>query len=273
MGADGATVVAARDVSAGSTLRNLWTFDARGVEDRLTFGATRDNDPIWSGDGRRVVFSSGTGVNTATTARIVAAGGEPQTLADDVAGLAIDDWSPDGRWLVYHQRPGMPGAEPGVLFARDLQASATSRRVARCANGTLDEAHLSRDSRWVAFNCDESGRNEVYVVPFPDGGPRIRVSVDGGVQPAWRGDGREVYFLSPEGAMMAAEVTPHPELRIGAPRRLFETGLTPSNQTDQFRVTADGQRFLMLEPDSGTLPLRVIVNWRERFKTDQAAGQ
>lgn len=147
---------------------------------------------------------------------------------------------------------------------------ALNRRAAwpRCTGGTLDEAHLSPDGRWVAFNCDESGRNEVYAAPFPDGGTRVRVSVDGGVQPAWRGDGREIYFLSLDGAMMAADVEQQPEWRSGTPRRLFETGLTPSNQTEHFRVTSDGQRFLMSEPDSRTLPLRVIINWRERFNAN-----
>ena len=264
---DGTRLVAARDVAAGDTRRNLWTIDSRGVEDRLTFGDARDNDPIVSSDGR-VVFSSGDGVNTAVTARIVEAGSEPRTVATDPAGLALDDWSRDGRWLAYHQRSGMPGAEPSVLFAVDLTAPAATRRVARCTGGTLDEAHLSPDGRWVAFNCDESGRNEVYVTPFPEGGTRVRVSVDGGVQPAWRGDGREIYFLSLGGVMMAADVALQPELRSGPPRRMFETGLTPTNQTEQFRVTADGQRFLIAEPADRALPLRVIINWRERFKAE-----
>ena len=103
----------------------------------------------------------------------------------------------------------------------------------------------------------------------PDGGERVRVSLDGGVQPAWRGDGQELYFLAPDGTMMAASVSASARnFAVTAPRKLFETELAPSNQLEQFRVTADGQRFLLLVPESRTPPLRVIINWRERFKAE-----
>jgi hypothetical protein len=89
------------------------------------------------------------------------------------------------------------------------------------------------------------------------------------VQPAWRGDGRELYFLALDGSMMAAGVGAGPIPTVERPRELFKTGLRPNPQSEQYRVTADGRRFLLQVPETGTPPLRVIVNWRERFKAER----
>lgn len=129
-----------------------------------------------------------------------------------------------------------------------------------------DQARVSPDGYWLAFNCNSSGRQEIYVVPFPDGGQRTLVSVSGGVQPAWRGDAKELYFLAPDGSVMAVAVTATPALQVGHPRLLFKSPVVPDAVSEQYRVTADGRRFLMLVPESSAPLFRVVVNWRERFK-------
>jgi serine/threonine protein kinase len=265
----GKRVVASR-ASPDPRFQDLWTIDTdSGIEERLTFTDERDSDPAVDADGRRVIFVSGGALNRTTTAFAIQQGQPPEKLFEDSAGVVLDDWSPDGRWVVYHHRVGMPGAQGGTLLMRDLQASAAAGRpIARCQGGRSDEARISPDGRWLAFNCDETGRHEIYVVPFPGGGDRVRVSREGGVQPAWRGDSRQLYFLAPEGTMMSSAVTPGSVFQVDAARALFKTDLRPNFQMEQYRVTADGRRFLLQLPETDAPPLTVIVNWRERFKSE-----
>ena len=108
-------------------------------------------------------------------------------------------------------------------------------------------------------------------MPFPEGGERVRISRDGGVQPAWRGDSAELYFLSPDSVMMAAAVDTCAGFVAAPPQVLFKTALVATAQLAQYRVTADGQRFLLMRPDVDTARARVVINWRERFKPDQQA--
>jgi hypothetical protein len=256
---------------AGGTLavQHLWSLDLRReIDEQLTFSDARDSDPAISSG--RIAHVSGAGFNSTTSAIEWLAGQPAATLFTDPAGVALDDWSADGRWAFYHQRLGLPGADPADLLVRDLQdPTASPKRLARCERGRVDETRAAPTGQWVAFNCDESGRSEVYMVPFPEGGTRVRVSLEGGVQPAWRGDGRELYFLALDGSMMAAGVGAGPIPTVERPRELFKTGLRPNPQSEQYRVTADGRRFLLQVPETGTPPLRVIVNWRERFKAER----
>ena len=263
----GTRVVATRLTQGRARAGNLWILNTdRGVEERLTFTDAAASDPAIDLEGRRVAFVSGPVANRMTTAFTVRPGQPPEILFEDPAGVALDDWSPDGRWVVYHQRSALLGAVPSTSFVRDLQnRTEAPRGVARCEGGSLDEARVSPDGRWLAFNCNESGQFEIYVVPFPGGGDRVRVSLAGGAQPAWRGDSRELYFLSPDGVMMASAVSAAPDFKADAPRALFKTDIRPSYETEQYRVTADGRRFLLLLGEAHAA-LRVIVNWRERFK-------
>lgn len=116
----------------------------------------------------------------------------------------------------------------------------------------------------MAFNWAETGREEIYLVPFPPTGEKWQLSNAGGVQPRWRGDGRELYYLAPDGTMMVVDITsPPPNLKATAPRPLFKTRVTPNRSVEQYAVTADGRRFLIMDPivDEQLLPLRVILDW------------
>ena len=127
----------------------------------------------------------------------------------------------------------------------------------------IDEERFSPDTNWVLYNSDESGRNEVYVIPFPPTGERWQVSQAGGVQGRWRGDSREIYFLAPDGTLMAVSFSPAKTPTFGNLASLFKTGIAPTYNLDHYEPDASGRRFLLkLPPPSGDQSLlNVVLNW------------
>ena len=127
---------------------------------------------------------------------------------------------------------------------------------------------FSPDSRWIAYVSDESGRNQVYVRPFPLREGLSPISQDGGWAPRWRGDGRELFFLAPDGAVMAAGIKEvKGNLDASVPQRLFSTGLGSTTHNLPYAVTADGQRFLVpvkVDPP-GAAPITVVMDWLTRL--------
>ena len=149
---------------------------------------------------------------------------------------------------------------------RDIFVSALSgdRKAIRITQTRFDEnePHFSFDGKWIAYGSNESGTWQVYVTSFPDLGQRCQVSAGGGGQPRWRRDGRELYYLAPDGKFMAVDITAGLELDCGSPRELFDTGLSMNPVLDQYAATPDGQRFLVLKPQEGApTPLTVVLNW------------
>lgn len=136
----------------------------------------------------------------------------------------------------------------------------------RVSEATWDEttARLSPDGRWLAYGSNESGSNEIIVRSFPASGDRRQVSVGGGTQPAWRGDGRELFYISPDGRVMAVDIRTEPRFEAGTPRALFQTRILPLVEArNNYDVTADGQRFLVnsRRPEDASLPVTVVVPW------------
>jgi len=223
-------------------------------------------DPIWSSDGRFIVFDRSM---RHQIVRIPANGGSETILYEgDSAyqGPYSEDWSKDGRFLL-GERTSSSGTE---IIALPLAGDSKPISVVKDMGTAADEPHFSPDSRWIAYNSDESGRHEVYVIPFPHTGERWQVSTNGGVQARWRGDGRELFYLDREGMLMAADIKPGPSFQNGVPHALFKTGLRSVifNQ-DRYAVTSDGRRFLLLLPDAGgqaSIPITVVLNWTSLLK-------
>jgi Tol biopolymer transport system component len=242
---------------------NLWVIDrARNTATRLTSAAAREDSPRWSPDGRRIVFNSNRdGVNILY--EIPAAGGKETPLMPPAPGRpVIDDWSADGRFVLYHQAPYQE------LFALPMSRDRTPVAVAT-SSGVLDEATFSPDGRFVAYNSTESGKAEVYVVPFPATGARKwQISTSGGVQPRWRRDGRELFYLGPDGSMMAVDIELGAAVTVSTPRALFPTGITASANLDQYTVTGNGQQFILMQPvsDRAQFGLTFVVNWPSLLK-------
>lgn len=229
---------------------------------RITTGGTQQEaDPRWSEDGRRILFGSARAPSRSP--HLLTLGQSTMTQLFSFAGpqFSLDDWSRDGRWMVYHN------ANVPELFARAVVPDAEPILVARSVSGVIDQAQVSPDSSVVAFNASDTGRFEVYVSPLRDGGERLRVSPDGGVQPTWRADGRELYYIRLDGMLMRVAVTPGPTPRFGPPAPLFRIGSDRmANATiESYLPAPDGQRFLVLEPagDAPPASFNVIVNWQQ----------
>jgi dipeptidyl aminopeptidase/acylaminoacyl peptidase len=264
---DGSRLIVSRVESAG--MSNLWLLDVeKGTFSRVTTGAASDVDPRFSPDGRAVIFGSNRDPSRSPY-RASVVGEQPAPLFKFPGRLySNDDWSADGRWLLYHD------ATDPVLYARRLdRLDDPPLVVARALVGVIDEAQMSFDGKWVAYNSTESGRAEVYVVPFPPTGDRWQVSVAGGAQPLWRQDDRELYFLGPDGALLAASVTPGPRFEAHTPVRLFQSPVRAVTfATEQYAAVPDGSKFLFpafaadARPDS----IVVVSNWRSLL---DASGQ
>jgi Tol biopolymer transport system component len=164
-------------------------------------------------------------------------------------GVAVDDWTRNDA-LVLRTYGTAVYALP-VTGERKLQ-------LLPDGTGDKDQLQVSPDGEWIAFNSDESNAWEVYVARFPTFTDKRRVSVAGGVQPRWRRDGRELFYLAHDGTMMVVSSD-----RSSPARRLFETSLSPpSHQLSEFDVSSDGQSFLVLEPASNRpQTLTYLLNW------------
>jgi Tol biopolymer transport system component len=177
------------------------------------------------------------------------------------------DWSRDGRFLLYMVVDPKTGAD---LWALDMTNNQrTSRGV---VNTSFEERNgqLSPDGHWLAYQTNESGRFEIVAVSFPDPTERWPVSKSGGTQPRWRTDGKELYFVAPDGQLMAAPITVARQagdsrVEAGAPVSLFQTQLLASAAAItrvQYAVSRDG-RFLISQPaEATTTPLTMLLNWR-----------
>ena len=124
----------------------------------------------------------------------------------------------------------------------------------------MDEPHVSRDGQWLAYSANETGQWEVYVQPFMRPGGRVRTSTTGGSQPRWGADGKELFYLALDGAMMSVDT--RDSANPGAPRKLFDSRIWVNPVEDQYDVTADGQRFLFIVPEvQQATRLTVLTNW------------
>jgi Tol biopolymer transport system component len=242
----------------------LWVMDwARGVTTPLTF-APSGRDLVWSPDGRQILYSRPR--NNSTTNDIVeknASGvGEERVLMAPPGMKYVEDWSADGRYIVYCAVTDVPGQTD--IWALPSNGEGEAFPVVVSPFGK-DEPHFSYDSKWLAYSSLESRTWQVFVISFPDGNEKRQISDTGGSQPRWNRDGTELYYLGLDGRMMAATIRTSPRLDSDAPRRLFDTRLTVAPTLDQYDVTPDGQRFLILGSRSSTdlerPAVNVLVNW------------
>jgi eukaryotic-like serine/threonine-protein kinase len=255
---------------------NLWSFDAaRGLPKRLTSGAGPSRThPIWSPDSRTVVFWGGP-ASTIYRKRVMETGDE-EPVTDSPQRALPTDWSADGRWIIdYRQDQNgkydlwiVPVTADGTLRRDDKPRpylrTPFNERFGRFSPGPMP--------RWVAYQSDESGQNEIYIDRFPEPGAKVRISAAGGTFPQWRADGRELFYLSPDFRLMAVSVNQTTDsIEPSPPRELF-TIAAPANYMSPYEVSRDGQRFLVLSAhEEPTQSLTVIVNWPALLKKSTGA--
>jgi Tol biopolymer transport system component len=235
----------------------------------VTFSQAGEFHPAWSPSGNEIVYSSA-GREARHLRRTSADGtAEPKDLTEGGINLSTPDWSPDGRYLMF--KDGGPSEES--LYYLDLSAQTASfdRTPYLTGPGNSSVPKFSPDGRFVAFVSDQSGRNEIYIQPFPGASGRMQASVSGGTQPRWRSDGRELFYVE-ESALMAISVSANGQaLALGRPQQLFESPeLASVNTWPTYDVSADGQRFLTAsvtaEEEAAPPTIRIVQNWLEEFR-------
>jgi serine/threonine protein kinase len=247
---------------------NIWVIDlAREIPVRLT--SVFAQVPIWSPDGSRVAYSTRLDVGGPGIVQKAASGvGEEEMLLKGVN--FANDWSPDGRFILFIRRGEKTRGDVWVL------PLSGDRQEYQLLNSAFDERNVqfSPNGRWLAYASDESGSYEIYVRSFTAdgrvGGDKKRISSNGGMQPKWRGDGQELFYIADDGQMMSVAVkTGGPEFEDGTAKALFKTRmLARSRLFHEYDVTADGQRFLIgtLIGESKATPPTVILNWTADLK-------
>jgi eukaryotic-like serine/threonine-protein kinase len=268
---DGHQVAFTRSTSASAT--TIWLMDGTGATSRFSFASAGATGPIWSSDGRTIYFTSATPDGRPVVMRRAASGGE----REQVLGTLPSGMEPPVRQL------GGPGNYYATDWSRDgrtalitLSTTGTGRDIYQLSVETGQftpliqtpalevQARFSPDNRWIAYASNETGRWEVFVEAFPQSGSRWQVSTDGGSQPIWRRDGKELFFVAPDRKLMAVSVAAGETFVRGTPRALFETRMRPTYAPYpvNYDVTADGQRFLIdaVVPNTGPT-ISIVTNW------------
>jgi Tol biopolymer transport system component len=251
-------------VSNVNNRRDVWILDAaRGTRRRLTFDPADEGNPVWSPDGSRIAFfSDRRGVREIYHKRVDGSGDDELLLASKVQPLNLEDWSPDGRFLVYSSPMGIPHRMD--LFLLPMSPAGERKPITFLETEAGENmGAVAPNGRWMAYRSQVAGRGEVYVSdlsPQGQSGPgKWQVSTGGGWQPRWRRDGRELLYVA-NSTLMAVAVKPDAaSFEATTPRALFDIP-SPSFQ-DRFVVTRDGQRFLLPAPLQSAEPIRVLVNW------------
>ena len=261
---DGRRVAAAiLDAKAGT--RSLWLYEAERPPVRLTFAGTHDWEPVWSPDGTRVAFGSYRDGPMNIYVKSVSGAGrdEPLLISDDQRD--VGDWSADGKFLAYNL---ILDTNRSDVFVMPL--SGADRKPVPIAATAAQEnrSRFSPDTRWIAYDSDESGRTEVYVQPFPPTGGKWQVSPSGGFHPVRRRDGRELFYLGPNNTLMARDVRHGATFELGPPQRLFQTNTSIAAVGTGYDVSIDGKSFLVADraPVGPVQPITVVLNWPALLK-------
>jgi Tol biopolymer transport system component len=252
---DGRRVAA--EVIAGTGLWDIWAIHvARGTTSLVTTGPTGALSPVWSPDGRELIFRG----NTASKLyrKELRADATALALPETVEGGIPEDWSHDGQILLYRT-----SGEENAFWAQPVEGDGSPELVLK-STFSVGGAQMSPDGRWLAYVSNESGRNEIYVAPFRRPGELEHVSVDGGSTPKWRIDGSELFYRSYDGKLMAVDIRETGSgLEVGPPEVLVSADALMGAALDSYAVTADGQSFLvkMRVDEDVKQRIHVVINW------------
>jgi eukaryotic-like serine/threonine-protein kinase len=240
----------------------LWVQEfGRGNATRVAFPPQTGFNPVWSPDGRSIAYGRiGTGI-----LQKPANGAGAEKLLLPAKPLAVPkSWSSDGRFILYAQINPETGADLlGFEVGPDPKPFVVAQTPA-----TEDQGQFSPDGHWIAYTSNATGQSEIYVIPFPlsPSGGKWMISRGGGVQPRWRRDGKELFYISPDSKMMAVDVNTRPIFQTDTPRALFQTNIVDTGIRTgplSWDIAPDGNRFLIITQTPGEASsLTVALNWQ-----------
>jgi eukaryotic-like serine/threonine-protein kinase len=250
--------VAVDSIDLPSLNMDIWAYAPwhESMGRRLTFDPGYDGAAVWSPDGSEILFSSNRQMTLDLYIKKADGGQEERNVLHDPYDKLANDWSRDGKFILYRHADELQYATlPGFTSNAYLKSS-----------GILRNGQFSPEGKWVAYNSNETGKWEIYVTSFPEPQGKWQISTTGGEQPRWRGDGKELFYLSSNGRMMGVPVSTGASFSSGAPVILFQAN--PTVQVSylnifDYAVTRDGKKFLintMMKPEE-RLPMSVVLNW------------
>ncbi len=258
--------VARLDPDIGSY--DLWIIElGNGRMLRLTFDQTNETFPVWSPDGSHIVFTSNKNGEADLYQRLSNGAGSDELLYGSNNLKSACDWSSDGRFIVYEDRD-----PKGNLDLWVLPRSGDQKPFAVLQTPfTETKGRLSPDGRWIAYQSNESGSSQVTVQSFPPSGARFQVSTNGGYQPKWSRDGKELFYVAPDKKLMVVQVKAEgTRFEVSVPQPLFDMriGNLPGNGSPFYDVTSDGRRFIVstVVEDTAPTPMTVVLNWNAGLK-------
>ena len=237
---------------------DIWIYDvATGVRTRLVAGTV----PVWSPGGDRIFFESDSNLFVKPTS-----GEGKELLLESSDQNGPEDWSPDGRFASFVTVPGKGRRNIQIWILR-MTGERKALPFATEAN-IQEDSRFSPDGRWIAYKSMESGTNEIYVRAFPGPGSKVQISTDGGTDPRWRRDGKELFYLSLDRKLMTVPVRLDGAFQAGRPAPLF--AVQPLLRISSYDVAPDGRRFLVKSPsgEEGSPSLTLLTDWTALLRKD-----
>ena len=252
-------------VSLYGSRANIWVHDLiRGTFTLVTSGGG-EGFPVWTPDGRRILFSAGRGGRANIYWKPADGSGEEERLTTSEYYQEPGSVSPDGRLLVFVEAANETGAD---LWLLPLEGERRPRLFLRTPFMEYSP-RFSPDGKWIAFTSNRSGRFEAYVRPYPGPGVEWQVSNEGGMHPSWSPDGRELYYAESNRLMVVAVQT-RPSFSVSRPRALFEMKFAIGAAAgSRYSIAPEGRRFVMIQPHEAPVPptrINVILNWAEELE-------
>ena len=247
----------------------LWIYDfARSTITPIGESAGSSQAPLWTADGTRIIYrGTSQGLRNLSWRMADGSGIEERLATKQDAIQTPTSVSPDGHWLVFNENSAQ---EPGGvnIWLMQLDGDRTPRHFFTAPAGESD-GQFSPDGKWLAYQASVSSRQEIYVSPFPGPGPRRQVSTDGGIEPLWSRDGRELFFQNGS-KLMSVSVSPGTEWSASQPHVVHEGGFVrgPTGNTS-WTIARDGMRFLhvqLVESDRAITHVELVLNWFSELK-------
>jgi Tol biopolymer transport system component/predicted Ser/Thr protein kinase len=239
---------------------DVWIRDlARGVNSRFTFGGANNGAPVWSPDGSTIVFRSDRNGTPDLFEKSASGQGEEKLVFKSDEAKTPTSWSRDGRYVAFNSQNPKTGWNVWAL------PTFGDRKPFPIVAGPFVELHavISPDTRFVAYQSDESGNPEIYVQTFPVASGKWQISNAGGVDPQWRSDGKALFYRSTDQKLMAVEIQAGDAFNVGLPQPLFPARVRAGTTRNKYVASRDGQRFLLTAPlgREALIPTTVVLNW------------